>query len=152
MIDLTRNDYRYVIEAEIAPNAALEQIARVNGWWTRSFTGSAHAAGDTFGVRFGETFVNFEVLEFVAGKRTAWRVTSCNLPWLTDTTEWTGTTVTFDVAREGTTTRVTMTHNGLTPAEECFDICRDGWDFYVGTSLQALLAGGAGQPDQRLRR
>ena len=148
---MIRADYRNVVAAEISPDEALERIGRVNEWWTRSFTGSARNVGDTFGVRFGETSVDFEVVERIPGKRVAWRVTDCHLPWLRDTTEWTATTIAFDIVCDGTTSTISMTHTGLTPAEECWNVCEDGWNFYVGESLRGLLVGGEGRPDGRAR-
>lgn len=114
-------DYRNVVEAEISADEALERIGRVNEWWTRSFAGSARNVGDTFGVRFGETSVDFEVVERILGKRVTWRVTDCHLPW-------------------------------LDPAEECWDVCEHGWNFYVGESLRGLLVEGRGRPDARVRQ
>jgi uncharacterized protein YndB with AHSA1/START domain len=42
-------------------------------------------------------------------------------------------------------TRLDLEHVGLTPAIECFDICRDGWNQYLG-NLQSLVETGRGHP------
>lgn len=65
-----------------------------------------------------------------------------------DQTEWTGTTVTFDIAQEGNRTAVRFTHQGLTPAHECFEVCSTAWGFFVNSSLQSLITTGEGRPNR----
>ena len=148
---MTGQDYSASINANITAHEALERISRVADWWTASFTGAAGKVGDTFAVRFGETFVNFAVVEFVPAKRIAWRVTDCNLHFIEDKKEWRDTRVVFDISSNGEATTVTMTHAGLTPGVECYDNCKMGWDFYLGESLRRLLTDNKGVPDGRRR-
>ena len=56
-----------------------------------------------------------------------------------DTTEWTGTDITFDITPKGGGTEVRFTHVGLVPAYECFDSCCAAWNFYVASSLPSLI-------------
>jgi hypothetical protein len=51
---------------------------------------------------------------------------------LKNKTEWKDTRVIWDLAMANGTTKVTMTHAGLTPAVECFKDCQAEWNFYVG--------------------
>jgi hypothetical protein len=71
-----------------SPKKAVEAIDQVGAWWTTSFQGAARRVGDTFNVRFGDTFVVFEAVEH-ADERIVWHVTDSLLPWLRDKTEWT---------------------------------------------------------------
>ncbi|NUP11079.1 MAG: SRPBCC domain-containing protein [Polyangiaceae bacterium] len=141
-------DYTKTIRAKTSARKATQAIDDVGAWWSTSFEGSAERAGDTFGVRFGETFVDFEVTEHSASK-IVWHVTRSRLPWLEDKTEWTGTDVIFEISTDGDEAIVQMTHKGLLPTVECFDNCEQGWNFYIGKSLPRLLASGAGLPDSR---
>jgi hypothetical protein len=34
------------------------------------------------------------------------------------------------------------------PEYECFDVCSDSWDFYLSTSLRALIRTGRGLPNR----
>jgi len=144
---MEQRDYRSSITSPLPPAQALEAISRVSDWWTRGVTGSAGRNGDVFQVRWGETFVNFTVAEWLPDARVVWEVTDCNLPWLEDKKEWNDTRVIWEVAPRASGSTVTMTHSGLTPEAECYEKCEAGWNFYFGKSLLKLLEENRGLPD-----
>ena len=80
-------DYSASITANIRAQEATARISRVADWWTAHFTGASGRVGDSFTVRFGETFVDFAVVELVPGRRIVWRVTDCNLQFIEDKKE-----------------------------------------------------------------
>jgi Activator of Hsp90 ATPase homolog 1-like protein len=149
---MTGQDYSASITANITPQEATERINRVADWWTTSFTGTAGKLGDAFTVRFGETFVSFAVVELVPARRIVWLVTDCNLHFIEDKKEWRDTRVVFDISSDGAATSVTMTHTGLVPGVECYEVCRKGWNFCITESLQKLLTENQGIPDGGGRR
>lgn len=142
-------DYAKSIQVSVSPKKALEAIDDVAAWWTKSFNGAARRVGDTFNVHFGDTSVDFEVVEH-SDERIVWHVTRSHLPWLKDKTEWTGTDVVFQLTPDERDTTVHMMHRGLLPTVECYANCQRGWDFYVGRSLHKLLVEGTGLPDGRV--
>ncbi len=142
-------NYSSSISVNLSPQETLERISRVSDWWTASVTGSSRVPGDKFGVRWGETFVDFEVAEMIPDERVVWLVTDCNLAFITDKTEWKNTKVVWDLSQENGKTRVTMTHVGLVPGVECYANCEAGWNFYFTKSLLKLLTEGKGLPDGR---
>jgi hypothetical protein len=145
---MTGQDYSATITASLTPAATAERISRVADWWTASFTGAAEKVGDTFSVRWGETFVDFAVADFLPAKRIIWRVTDCNLPFVEDRKEWKNTEVVFNISSVAAETTVTMTHSGLQPAVECYETCKAGWNFFITESLQNLLSENLGMPDR----
>ena len=144
-------DYQATITARTSAEEAFQKINQVSQWWTKGFSGKASKLGDRFTVRFGETFVDFEIAELNPNKRIVWEVTNCNLAWIEDKTEWKGTRVVWELGQKNGTTEVRMTHAGLFPDAECYDSCKPGWDFYVTKSLQKLLSEGEGLPDRESR-
>lgn len=76
------------------------------------------------------------------GRRVAWQVLDADLSFLKDRTEWTGTTITFDIVHTGSQTEVTFTHVGLKPEVECYDICTDAWTSLIQGSLKQLIETG----------
>jgi hypothetical protein len=75
------------------------------------------------------------------------------LNFVADKTEWTGTTITFEISRKehkttGDKTEVRFTHAGLVPEVECFGACSNAWGFYINGSLRSLIATGKGEPNQ----
>jgi|SRR5579883_3485299 len=140
-------DYSCTVEAKVSAEEAFKKIARIADWWNQRATGEAEKAGDTFRVDFGETWVDFEVVEAIPNKRVVWRVTDCHLHWLENRTEWKHTRVIWGLSTENGATTISMTHEGLTPQIECFERCEAGWDFHVRKSLLRLLNENAGLPD-----
>lgn len=129
---MNQQNYECSIAADFTPKAAFDGINRVKEWWVRDVEGSTEKLNDLFTVRFtGGTFVTFKVIESSPEKKIAWNVTDCYLPWLKDKTEWTGTTVVFDISLSGNETKVSFTHVGLVPEVECFDGCVAGWNKYL---------------------
>jgi hypothetical protein len=70
---MQQQDYHRTITANIPPGQAFDKISRVPEWWTKAFTGGVQALGDTFTVRFGDTFVDFRISELVPGKKMSGR-------------------------------------------------------------------------------
>ena len=143
---MEQQNYQGSIAVDITPLEAFEGIAQVNGWWAKNFEGSARKLNDVFTVRFGDTFVTFKVTESIPGEKLAWHVTDCYLHWLSDKTEWNGTTVVFDISPLGEKTQVTMTHIGLVPEVECFSDCEAGWNDHFKGSLTKFFNEHTGIP------
>jgi len=140
-------NYQSSIAADFTTQEAFEAIGRVSEWWAKNIEGSTEKLNDVFTVNFsGGTFVTFKITESLLGKKIAWHVTDCYLPWLKDKTEWTGTTVLFEIVPSNVGTQVTMTHIGLVPEVECFAGCEAGWNQYFKGSLFKLLTEHAGVP------
>lgn len=135
-------NYQRTISAPVSASAAFHDINQVSGWWAKHVEGYTESLHDVFTVRFGTTWVTFEVTDMTPYRRIEWLVTDCYLPWLTDTTEWTGTRVVFEIS-DG---QVTMTHHGLVPQAECYEQCERGWNEHFGESLSRFLTGHVGMP------
>jgi hypothetical protein len=129
------------------PQEVFDAICQVSDWWTTNFEGCAKRLGDVFSVRFGETFVQFEISEVAGGKKIVWLVTDCYLHWLNDKKEWKGTKIAWEVSAKNGATKIDFTHRGLVPGIECYDQCVKGWNFYVMESLLKLLTEGKGLPE-----
>lgn len=146
---MNHHDYRIHINANITASEAFKRINAVSDWWAKDFTGRSQQLGDTFTVRFGNTFVDFKITEVVPDERVIWKVIDSHLPWLQNKDEWTGTTVVWEVTQVNGITQIGMTHVGLVPDVECYGKCELGWNFYVGESLRKLMAENVGMPDGR---
>lgn len=141
------HDYTCSIQAFVSAEEAYDKIARVSEWWAKNFKGSARNLGDTFTVRFGETFVDFKISEAVPDSIIVWQVADCHLPWLKDKTEWNGTSAVWEISSSSGITTITFTHHGLTPDVECFSACEKGWNGHIQKSLLKFLNDGKGFPE-----
>jgi hypothetical protein len=145
---MTTTDFQSSFVTKASPAEILDKIGRVSDWWTRHVEGKSQHLHDEFTVTFGETFVTFVVTQEVPEKLVVWRCTACNLHWINDKREWEGTEVVWDVSSDGKQTTLKMTHVGLTPEVECYQMCERGWTFYVAESLRKFVVEGIGLPDK----
>lgn len=131
-----------------SPEQAFAAITNVRGWWSEDIKGRTEKAGDIFNYRFRDVHrCTIKLKESVPGKRVVWNILDNWFSFTTDETEWKGTNVVFDIQKKGEGTEVRVTHQGLTPEYECFDICSDGWTTYIQGSLKALIETGKGNPN-----
>jgi hypothetical protein len=143
---MQQNDYHCQMLAPVSAETAFEGIGEVSGWWAKDFEGYAQSLHDVFTVRFGKTYVTFELAELVPGTRVVWLVTDCHLHWIGNKTEWTGTSIAWEVTPTGEGARIDMTHRGLVPEAECFEDCQAGWNDHIGNSLKRYLIEHVGMP------
>ena len=144
---MNQQNYHCSIATNGDVNEAWKNIAHVSEWWTGNIEGSTARVNDKFTVHFGNTFVDFLVIESVPGERLVWKVTNCCLHWLSDKEEWKNTTLEWEVLRKKNATEISFTHVGLVPQIPCYNDCRKGWDFYIKESLRKLIAEGKGMPE-----
>jgi hypothetical protein len=131
-----------------SPEEAFAAITNVRGWWSEDINGRTEKVGDIFNYRFRDIHrCTIKIKAAVPGKRVAWHVLDNYFNFTEDTTEWKGTDVIFDIAKKGDKTEIRVTHDGLVPEYECYDICSNGWTTYINGSLQALITTGKGQPN-----
>ena len=145
---MKNQDYKKTFTSDVNSKKAFANIVDVSGWWTNSFKGSAMNSGDEFEVNFSATWVKFKVVESIPYEKLTWLVTSCNLDWINNKTEWKGTKLLWEIFPGNGETEISMTHIGLIPAAECYKDCRKGWNFYIEKSLYRLLTENKGLPDQ----
>lgn len=132
---------RFVV-AQPSP-AAFEAICNPRAWWSGVIEGTSQRLGDIFTYRYKDLhFSRQQVVELVPGQRVAWKVLEADLSFIADRTEWTGTTITFDIANRTGETEVVFSHLGLVPQVECFDACVDAWTALIQGSLKKLIETG----------
>jgi hypothetical protein len=146
---MTDQDFTTVLSVEQTPAEVFAAINDVRGWWAGDIEGSTTKLGDEFTYRYGDVhYSKQKITESVPGSKVVWHVLDANLAFATDTREWKGTDVTFEVTKKGDKTEVRFTHVGLVPDYECFQQCSNAWGFFVNSSLRSLITTGKGQkPD-----
>ncbi|WP_370737984.1 SRPBCC domain-containing protein [Octadecabacter ascidiaceicola] len=116
-------------------------------WWSNEVSFER----DHFTIGFGETKKSFRTATpdyNEAGYEIVWKCTQANLlhPEVQTPNEWVGTNIIWAIEPHPSGAKITMTHDGLNEALECFDICAQGWDFFFLDSLKGYLATGQGKP------
>jgi hypothetical protein len=88
-----------------------------------------------------------KLIEVIPDQKVVWLVLDNYFKFTKDKSEWIGTKVIFEISPKDNKTALRMTHQGLVPAYECFEICRDAWTNYIQNSLRNLIVTGKGQPN-----
>jgi len=131
------------------PDEAFAAINNVRGWWSRSIEGSTDKLGDEWTYRYLHMHRSKQrITELVPGKKIEWLVLDGYVKCVENKTEWTGTTIVFDIEKKGGKTEVRFTHVGLLPSCECYGACSEGWTSYINDSLRSLITTGKGEPNE----
>ena len=145
--------YQAQIQVAAPPDASFDAVATgMDKWWTTTTTGGLTAVGDRVTARFPPDygFWTFEAATLEPGRRLEMICVEAHhkvegQPKEIDQ-EWLGTRIVWAFDPAGEKTRITMTHEGLTPTLNCWDICLDGWNHFFKSSLKAYLDGGEPSP------
>jgi len=140
-------DYTTSFTVSQTPNEVFDAINNVRGWWSGEVEGHTDKPGAEFTYRVPDAhFSKQKITEFVPGKKVVWHVSDARLGFVKDKSEWKGTDVVFDIAKNGDKTEVRFTHKGLAPAYECFNDCSNAWGMLVNGNLRKLITTGKPQP------
>ncbi|HLQ58672.1 MAG TPA: SRPBCC domain-containing protein [Gemmatimonadales bacterium] len=132
------------------PEEAFAAINNVRGWWSGEIEGSTDKLGDEFTYRYQDVhYSKQKITEMIPGKKVVWLVLDSYLNFIEDKSEWNGTKITFEIAKEGDKTEVHFTHVGLVPDHECYGACSNAWGTYINGSLRSLITTGKGQPNPK---
>ena len=144
----TSRNLTHSFTVDQSPEAVFAAINNVRAWWSGEIEGNTDRLGDEWTYRYQDIHCSRQrIIELVPGKRVVWLVLDSTLNFVADKTEWNGTQIIFEIARQGNQTEVVFTHVGLTPAEQCFNGCNNAWGSYINGSLRNLIATGKGQPN-----
>lgn len=143
--------YNKTVEFDASVEATFTAITSgVVKWWTTG-SGDASELGVVFTTRFGETYNHIKVASLIPNTLVEWDILEhyhAN-ETLTRDDEWTGTRIFWNLTKiDGNRTRLEFTHEGLIESMECWEICEEGWNFFLLESLKSYLEKGEGKPFQ----
>lgn len=145
---MSAQDFSATILVDQSPEAVFEAVTDVRGWWSEEIVGNTAALNDEFQYHYEDVHrCHIRLTEVVPAQKVVWLILDNYFKFTEDEKEWTGTHVIFEISRVGNQTQLQMTHQGLVPEYECFNICRDAWTFYVKDSLYNLITTGTGKPN-----
>lgn len=119
----------------------------ISDWWSNDLTGLASRIGDRFKIAFGKTRKTMEITEVVQNEKVVWTCIEAyiDMASLENKSEWAGTELIWKVSTEGDTTELSFLHKGLNQNLQCYEVCEDGWNFFL-SSLETYLKTGQGKP------
>ena len=149
-MNISKNSYTREIVVSNTPTAAYQALtAEFDKWWTTSCN-PISSVGDTTTFRFGPTYWvmrannlvpdNCIELECIEAHHLHDGLSSAIL------NEWEGTKLKWEILELGEITKIRLVHEGLLPSLNCYEICKEGWDYYFVNSLKKYLDTGKGLP------
>jgi len=120
------DSFTVTIEIPQSPPSVFARLRDVSKWWGGpDLAGRTAEAGDEFTVIHGDAHYSKQrVIEVVLQK---------------DKLEWTGTRMIFEIAAENDLTKLRFTHEGLTPSNESYTRCAEGWATVITKWLFDLI-------------
>jgi len=145
---MTTKDFTTTILVDNTPEEVFNAINNVRGWWSEEIEGSTDKLNSEFDYHYEDVHsCKMKIIELAPNKKIVWSVLDNYFKFTKDKSEWKGTKIIFDIAKKDNKTEMRFTHEGLVPAYECYEICRDAWTGYIQKSLRNLITTGKGQPN-----
>jgi len=136
------NEIRHVFHLKCKPDAVIKALTEASGiqkWWTTQ----AQVFG---GVGVFQWKDYGWTVELVIKRGGAGRVDwACRKSNMQNTNAWESTTMRFAVTPEGEGVRLDFAQVGYRDSP-CYNVCSEGWKFFLGTSLKLYLETGTGAP------
>jgi len=141
---MSTQNFSYTFKTSKFPEGVFNILINPKKWWiglhNEIITGNSEKLNDEFTFSAGNGAHNSlqKLVEIIPNQKITWEVVDSNLTFLKIPNEWTGTKITFEISKEQNQTKVTFTHNGLTPQFECFEGCSNAWTEYLENLEKAL--------------
>lgn len=147
---MENKNYSSTIIVQKDASAAYHAIKNFRGWWSEEIEGSTDQLGESFFYHYKDVHLcKLKLVEDAPGKKIVYLVTDNEFNFTKDKTEWINTRLIFDLSPDGNKTKIVFTHEGLTPAYECYHVCNDAWTSYIQGSLKDFIETGKGKPNAR---
>ena len=145
---MTTQDFTTTILVDQTPKQVFDAVNNVRGWWSEEIEGSTNKLNAEFKYHYEDVHrCQMKITTFIPNEKVVWLVQNNYFKFTKDENEWTGTTIVFEISKQGDKTQLRLTHQGLVPDYECYDICRDAWTNYIQNSLRNLITTGKGKPN-----
>jgi uncharacterized protein YndB with AHSA1/START domain len=145
---MLKRSYSNQISINVKPELVFKAITKeIDKWWTE-LSNKINKVGDQLIVHFEDsTFWKIDVIEFIPNSSIEWYVESANhnLENLSRKDEWEMTRIKWEINENENGSTLTLIHDGLIPNLECYNICKAGWNYFLG-SLKDYLESGKGRP------
>ncbi|MCC4621738.1 SRPBCC domain-containing protein [Xanthomonas cassavae CFBP 4642] len=138
-----KHEIRHSVVIAAAPevvSAALSEPAQLARWWTREVRqvdGRVCLDWSGHGWR-----VELRIDAGADHRLVCWR---CERSNMLDTSAWEGTVMRFALVSIGEGTRVDFVQSGYRESP-CLEVCRQCWQFFLGSSLKRHVETGQGMP------
>ena len=138
-------DILHLVKIHASPERVYQALTTTEGirsWWTRDADLDSEIGGTgefRFGAYGSPSLTKVSIEELKPPAHVGWKTISSFRP------EWSGTSISFDLRPEGSSTALLFAHRGFAQADEIYALTTTGWAYYL-VSLQQYLETGKGAP------
>ena len=141
-------NYTTTIVVDNSPEEVFKAINNVRGWWSEEIEGNTDCLNSEWNYHYQEVHVcKMKIIELIQNQKIVWEVLENYFSFTKDKEEWKGNKIVFEITEKGSQTNLQFTQIGLTPENECYDICENAWNTYIQKSLHSLITTGVGEPN-----
>ena len=145
---MNNQSFTTVLLLNNSPEEVFNAVTNVRGWWSEEIEGDTNRLNAVFYYQYEDIHqCQMKITEFVPHEKIVWYVVKNYFKFTKDTSEWTGTHISFEISKKENQTELTFIHHGLEPHHECYEICQDSWTNYIQNSLSNLIVEGKGKPN-----
>jgi hypothetical protein len=147
---MTMSNFSVSFLVNQSPKEVFNAIQNVQEWWSGFYSeeikGRTENLHDEFSFRAGDGahYSKQKLVEVAPDRKIVWLVTESELSFIENKDEWTGTKLIFDISEKDDKTKVSFTHEGLTPEIECYTSCAPAWTLYLENKLLPAIIGNKG--------
>jgi len=147
---MNNQSFTTTLVVEQTPKEVFNAINNVRRWWSEEIEGNTSNLDDEFLYHYKDVHISkLKLTEVVPNKKVVWLVENNYFQFTKDSSEWKGTKIIFEITEQDGKTKLQFTHLGLVPEYECYNICEQGWNNYINSSLSNLITKGKGQPNPK---
>ncbi|AEV99162.1 ATPase [Niastella koreensis] len=147
---MASKDFTTSIEVNQTPAEVFKAVTNPRAWWSLEIEGNTEKLNEIFNYHYKDAHrAQMKLIEVVPDKKVVWQVLDNYFNFTQDEHEWKGNTIVFEITPKGNKTLLQFTQVGLTPEEECYDICEKAWGNYIESSLYNLITTGKGEPNPK---
>ncbi|OAQ38084.1 hypothetical protein A5893_14870 [Pedobacter psychrophilus] len=123
-------------------------INNVRSWWSEEIEGETDKLNGEWTYHYQDVHrCTMKITEMVPNQKVVWEVLDNYFSFTKNNEEWKGNHLVFEISEQDNKTYLQFTQIGLVPEYECYDICENAWNTYIGESLYNLITTGKGQPN-----
>lgn len=143
--------YQCSVIFNASPDKVYQAITSEKGlknWWTPDCTIDTKV-GEESTFRFDKTYNVMKIKELIPNKKVVWDCVKQHHDndKFRKHDEWVGTEVSFYLSEcNPGETVLNFQHEGLTKSLECFNLCENGWNYFLKDSLKSYIETGKGKP------
>jgi uncharacterized protein YndB with AHSA1/START domain len=140
---MSAQNYTTSFTVHASADEVFEAITRPQAWWTEMIEGGTARAGDEFGFdNPGLHRTRIRLTEVDPSRKMVWHVVENHFGFVQDQSEWVGSDIVFELDGGSGETAVRVTHVGLVPELECYDVCSAAWKHHLAHGLRSLVEAG----------